>query len=326
MLIVRCSVYSQIGQKIMHRNIAILSLAFSGVQLVGCKTSDRYSATKDIGLQNTVQGKSAVVYENQGRVYIRVCKSVQASPSRTCEAEGREGSLALNEYISRLPYDIGQYHRTDEDLAFLTRAVNDSRLARGNPSAAETARDLEPKRANLETILKIRDSLKVQNHDLTYYNYQDEFKKVLYPFEQGADLPDYDAQFPVPRMEKGTTLTLSKQIEIPAGAVAFNFYYDRRKRCSLWLINKSESPISVPAGEKLALTGNFNVPALVSEDLITEGTNAPYSWPLTVRGSKYFSRVSCQMAPSRAAEFQSFQTEQFKSYFSSIGTWSVERN
>jgi hypothetical protein len=87
-------------------------------------------------------------------------------------------------YLYKLPYDVGPYQRDQASLVLVSKSLQDARnaLAAGNQAAAATVERLEPVKINLEKLLAIRDNLTAQQQDLTYYEYNDEFSKLLLPF------------------------------------------------------------------------------------------------------------------------------------------------
>jgi hypothetical protein len=96
--------------------------------------------------------------------------------------------LELDYYIFKLPYDVGPYQRNKEGLGLVTKALQDAQnaVAGGNQNAVPSVNRLTPFRLNLEKMMKLRDDLAVQKQDLTFYEYQDEFGKLLAPFGEAA--------------------------------------------------------------------------------------------------------------------------------------------
>jgi formylglycine-generating enzyme required for sulfatase activity len=182
---------------------------------VSCKTTPA-SSTKDIGVVNTQDATTKVLYSDQNKVYLKVCKPPLAPPlTRDCASDEVPKYLELDYYIFKLPYDVGPYQRNKEGLGLVTKALQDAQnaVAGGNQNAVPTVSRLTPFRLNLEKMMKLRDDLAAQRRDLTYYEYQDEFQKLLAPFGEMA--PGVN---PLPANNGGAGLhTVMTFVKIPAG-------------------------------------------------------------------------------------------------------------
>lgn len=167
----------------------LLAAAFA-TTLCACKTAAPDSGyVKDIGVVNAGDAKTMVLYGADGKVYLKACKPPIAPPlNRECSSDGTPKYLELNAYLTKLPYDTGAYERSDNGLTFVAKALKDAQdaVAGGNQNAARTVALLEPIKANLDKILAIRDNLDAQQSDLTYYEYQDEYSKLLVPFGEAS--------------------------------------------------------------------------------------------------------------------------------------------
>ena len=127
----------------------------------------------DIGVVDTEAPKTSVLYEDGGKVYLKICKPPIAPPlTRDCDSVETPKSIALNDYLYKLPYEVGAYPRTDSGLRLAQKALDDAQ--KGGASEAVVNR-LKRVSGNLEKILKVRDDLKAAQQNLTYYEYQDEF-------------------------------------------------------------------------------------------------------------------------------------------------------
>jgi hypothetical protein len=219
--------------------VLLMLISFSAhCLLLSCRsTANQNASGKDIGLVNAADAKSGVLYEEQGKVYFKMCKPVVMSPKRDCSSDEAPKVMPLADYLYKLPFDVGAYQRDDQALQSLTKAVQDARaaVAAGNQAAANTLTKIESFKLNLETILKVRDGLAANNQDLTYYEYQDEFDKLVSPFLNGsgrggvggtppngrhATYPDEsDASVDIPA---GTIFRVTQDIIIPSNT---NFFF-----------------------------------------------------------------------------------------------------
>lgn len=173
---------------------------------LSCRTKNN-SSVKDVGMVNTQEANTKVLYADQNKVYLKACKPALAPPlTRSCASDETPRFLELPIYLSRLPYEVGKYQRTgevktDEDeqikagggLGLVTKALKDAKqaVADGNQNASVIVAELSPIKLNLEKILKLRDNLALTQKDLTYYQYQDEFKKFTLPFSSTSENENY---------------------------------------------------------------------------------------------------------------------------------------
>jgi len=200
---------------------------------ISCKTAEDNGSVKDVGLINAVKSESMVVYEDQGKVYLRNCKPLTSKPIRACASSEAPRSMLAEDYINKLPYNVTPYTRDEQSLAALNEFIETTRSAAqaGNQQAAQTLSKLELIKKNLEMVLKIRKDLASQQMDLTYYEYHDEFAKLLMPFypngspENGGSGSDPNPTTPVPtdpgRAPSGAIS------EVPIGTM-FKFRYNER--------------------------------------------------------------------------------------------------
>lgn len=168
-------------------HIIAISFAVISVATMSCKTPRQTgeSSVKDIGVVNTADARTLVLYEDQDKVYLKVCKPPLAPPlTRDCPSDETPKFLSLDNYLYKLPFNVGPYQRDQQGLSLVTKALQDARnaVAGGNQNALPTVERLEPIRLNLEKLLSVSNDLKAQQQDLTYYEYQDEFSKLLIPF------------------------------------------------------------------------------------------------------------------------------------------------
>lgn len=157
--------------------------------LVACKTTAPNSDVKDIGVVNTQDAKTKVIYEDQGKVYLKTCKPPLAPPlDRNCKTDETPKYLDVSVYLYKLPFDVGPYQRDAQGVALVTKALKDANdsVAGGNQNAVSTVQRLTPIKLNLEKILAVQDKLQANQNGLTYYEYHDEFSKLLAPFSEGA--------------------------------------------------------------------------------------------------------------------------------------------
>lgn len=194
-------------------NLFLKSMVIS-VMLSSCGLESP-SSIKDAGLVNTQDGSTKVIYADQNKVYLKVCKPTLAPPlTRNCPSDATPKYLDLATYLYKLPYDVGPYQRDDQGLSFVTKALQDANnaVAGGNQSAVPTVEKLTPIKLNLEKILKISKDLNAPQQDLTYYEYQDEFQKLLSPFgDTGSGSSPVGMTFV--RIPKGTFLMGSDSSE-----------------------------------------------------------------------------------------------------------------
>ena len=207
---------------------------------MSCKTSNDQSPLHDIGVINTSEAEAGVIYEDNGTVYYKSCKPLVANPGRNCATATQPQSMRLDEYINKLPYDVGSLERNDEAMSTITKIVDDARAAvtGGNQAAVETLKITEARKLNLQSILKIRDALRVQNKDLTYYEFEKDFGKIMAPFgktpagiDQDLDCADYYASSkslssPMTITENSSDVDLEKDgsiihLIVPSDAVVF---------------------------------------------------------------------------------------------------------
>lgn len=159
------------------------------MSLISCMTNKSDSSSKDIGMVNTQDAKTKVVYEEQGKVYLKNCKPPLAPPlDRNCTTDETPKYLESKVYLYKLPFDVGPYQRDAQGLALVTKALKDANdaIAGGNQNAASTVLQLTPIELNLKKILAVKEELQANHKDLTYYQYQDEFSKLLVPFSESA--------------------------------------------------------------------------------------------------------------------------------------------
>ena len=170
----------------MSKYVGILT---SIISLVSCRTTAPSSSAKDIGVVNTQDAKTKVVYEDQGKVYLKSCKPPLAPPlTRSCTTDETPKYLDVSVYLYKLPFEVGPYQRDAQGLALVTKSLQDANdaVAGGNQNAVSTVQRLTPIKLNLEKILAVQDKLQANQNGLTYYEYQDEFSKLLEPFGEGA--------------------------------------------------------------------------------------------------------------------------------------------
>ena len=286
-----------------------LSLMSISILFFACRTSNSASTEKDVGAVNTAKGESLVVYQDQGVVYLKNCKPVVVPPTRSCASEGPPQSMKLDQYIDKLPYDVGTYKRDDNSLAIVTKMVEDAHRAAdaGNQQAAETLKTIEPIKDNLAMILKIRDALNFANNDLTVYEYDKDYGKILKPFVRAN--PDLD--FPIPGMPPGTKLTMTRTVRIEPGQ---RFYFVSHYPPACKIQTKVEGIHSIDAGTEIVLTVYFSAASVfVNRVLIARGGKGN-SKHAVVKSPDFIESIICEMDTFNAAEF--------KNYFSSVGTWS----
>ena len=170
----------------LHTVLGLVALSAS------CRTSMNSSSTKDIGTINTTNAQMMVIYEDQGQVYVKTCVgSMQTTLTRACAGNVSPKKISINDYIQKLPFDVGPYQRTPQGLELVKSLLTEARkaAANGNTNANSTVANLDGIRLNLETILKLRSDLTAQQQSLTYYEYNDEFPKLLAPFGVSASIP-----------------------------------------------------------------------------------------------------------------------------------------
>jgi hypothetical protein len=287
-----------------------LSLMSISILFFACKTSNSASTGKDVGAVNIAKGESLVLYQDQGVVYLKNCEPVVVPPTRSCASEGPPLSMKLAQYIDKLPYDVGTYKRDDNSLAIVTKMFEDAHRAAdaGNQQAAETLKTIEPIKDNLAMILKIRDALNFANNDLTVYEYDKDYVKILKPFGL-AKLSDLD--FPIPGMPPGTKLTMTRTVRIEPGRTFYLVDYDRQG-CTI--DTNVEGIHSIDAGTEIVLTGYFSAASeFVNRVLIATGAKFIYATAV-VKSPDFIESIKCRMDKFNAAKF--------KNYFSSVGTWS----
>ena len=174
----------------------------SAILIASCRTQspNQYSAAKDVGVIDAAKGTMQVVYEEQGKVYLKNCKPVTTPPlTRSCDSDKAPEDLGLDYYLNNLPYDTGSYDRNEsnleKNLIVVSKLLSDATaaVAGGNQLAANTVRILTPIKGNLEFVVKIRGNLKQEQRDLTYYEYHDEFLKLKKPFAIAQEAREQDA-------------------------------------------------------------------------------------------------------------------------------------
>jgi hypothetical protein len=209
-------------------------MMLSPLLALSCKTSDKQSSLQDIGVINASKSEVGVVYEDNGTVYYKRCKPPTANPNRNCASEKQPQSMRLDEYIYKLPYDVGTLERTDQAMAMIAKSVDDARAAvqAGNQAAAETLKVIEPRKLNLEAILRIRDALGAQNRDLTYYEYNKEFEKITAPFATSTSQPgDDDYTDSLAGFPAGVQLTTTRSVSIPANSNYERDWNSNSRKC-----------------------------------------------------------------------------------------------
>jgi hypothetical protein len=159
-------------------------LALLCVATVGCKTPSN-SSTKDIGVVNTANAKAKVLYSDGRQVFLKSCTPPLPAPlTRDCPSDEAAKSMALDDYMNKLPYDSSPYTRNDQGLAIVTKSMSDAQAAAsgGNAQAQAAVTRLTPIKSNLEKLAQIRADLMPAQKDLTYYEWREEFSKLLQPF------------------------------------------------------------------------------------------------------------------------------------------------
>ncbi len=159
-------------------------LALLCAATVGCKTISN-SSTKDIGFVNTANASAKVLYSDGSQVFLKSCKPPLPAPlTRDCPSDESAKSMALDDYMNKLPYDSSPYTRNDQGLAIVTKALSDAQAAAsgGHAQAQAAVTRLTPIKSNLEKLAQIRADLMPAQKDLTYYEWREEFSKLLAPF------------------------------------------------------------------------------------------------------------------------------------------------
>ncbi len=163
----------------------ILSVLLVG--LISCKTptTENNSSLRDVGLIDSMAAKSLVLYGDGNLVLLKTCKELSVSPvTRDCASDIPPRSMSANDFIAKLPFDVGSYPRNDESITVVANFLETAKTAAqaGNESAKATVKKLEQIEKNLKIIRSVRLSLTDKQNSLTYFEYQDEFQKLLAPF------------------------------------------------------------------------------------------------------------------------------------------------
>lgn len=158
----------------------LYALSFCTLLLTCKSTSEQTgSQVKDIGGFNTVNGKAVVLYEDNGQVYRKICVPTPAPPlTRNCTSRESPKSMPLESYLKGLPFDCGPYNRDESGRDVVTKLIKDAQTS----GQTEVVSRLEKNLSNIKKVLSIRDNLKKDQTDLTYYEYQEDYSKLLFPF------------------------------------------------------------------------------------------------------------------------------------------------
>lgn len=229
----------------MNSTVA-LSFAVILTATISCKTRSQAgdSSVKDIGVVNTSDARTLVIYEDGDKVYLKVCRPPLAPPlTRACPSNETPKFLQLSVYLERLPYPVDPYQRNEAGLSLVTKALEDAQqaVAAGNQSAQAAVDRLGPIKLNLEKIQSISDHLKATQQDLTYYEYQDEFSELLVPFggSGGSGGPIAGMRF-IPVQGRNFAM---QETEVTRGQ-----YYEVMKRypekCSDSVVEQNDHPVS----------------------------------------------------------------------------------
>jgi hypothetical protein len=167
-----------------------------------CKSTapDANTQLKDIGLINTIGAKNSVLYSEQGQVFLKSCKQVVLPPvTRDCASDGTPKSMSESDYIKKLPFDVGAYSRDQQSLDMVSKFLESARsaAATGNQNAAQTVQKLETIESNLKTILFVRSALTKDQGSVTYFEFNDEYSKLIAPFEVAVNKNSSAGDMPV---------------------------------------------------------------------------------------------------------------------------------
>jgi hypothetical protein len=166
--------------------ILLISLGMSCLALMlSCRSTEKpeTSATKDIPVFNTQDGQGQVLYSDNSVVYKKICSPLPSIPfSRNCAFIDKPLDMSLEKYIKALPFDTGSYARDPNGLQVVTTALNDA-ITNGQQNVVTRLTQIK---SNLEKIAKINEDLEKKSADLTIYEYQDDFSKLLAPFSSGG--------------------------------------------------------------------------------------------------------------------------------------------
>jgi hypothetical protein len=155
-----------------------------------------FAESKDIGVVTTTTDlQIKVLYENRGRVYLRKCDPVVPPPvTRDCSTTSAIYYLDTDTYLKALSYDVGSYEKTEKSLDLVNAMLSDAQDAanHGNQKAQSVVQRLTTIKTNLDKIFNIRRQLQAYQKDVTYYEFQDDFEKLLEPFKSNEAKPVYD--------------------------------------------------------------------------------------------------------------------------------------
>jgi len=214
----------------------ILSAIFSIIcsVIMSCKSpsGDDQSTLRDVGLINTLAAKNLALYQEGNQIFLKTCKSISAAPvTRDCASDAAPKSMPEDEYFNKLPFDVAPYPPNEESLATVTNFLQTATVAAqsGNQSAAASVQKLEVIQKNLKIIRSVRLSLKEKQNSLTYFEYQDEFQKLLTPFGVTAIKQPNNSQPPATSSVNNSGMTPKQCFSILRKEMSRNWYDE-----SLW--------------------------------------------------------------------------------------------
>ena len=185
----------------MRPSLRLFLSIVASISVSFCKStgSDSSSRIKDVGLIDTQQVKNLVLYSESGQVFLKTCKTAALPPvTRDCESDSAPKSMSESDYIKKLPFDVGAYSRDQQGLDMVSKFLDSARTAAagGNQNAEQTVQKLEPIATNLKTILSIRAALGRDQGHLTYYEFNDEYAKLIAPFGMNTSSKPKDDGMP----------------------------------------------------------------------------------------------------------------------------------
>ncbi len=182
----------------------------------GQKHFNSLSSTHDIGLRNTKDNSTVVLYLVDGKVFVKSCQPPVSKPNRNCKADDQAVSeKELNDFLKDLGVNIENYDATQDGLSLAKDDLAAAEAA-NNEASRERANELKEIIKNLEHLLSIAEKLK-EGSDVIYREFDDEYK-LLSPFKNFKKL-EFDFEF---NGEKKKIISSTKR---------FNFQ-DAKKFCA----------------------------------------------------------------------------------------------